>query len=62
MVPGQAWLFPGSSREVAMALVRINLGDDVLTAPDVSVEFGVRDRGSWLCEELVKAHNLVAKT
>lgn len=58
LVPGQVWVFPGSDAANAMVLVNANLGDDVLKSPDVSIEFGVRDRDSWICEELVKAHNL----
>ena len=58
VVPGQVWMFPGSSKDVALVLVTANLGDDVLRSPDVSVEYGVRDHGSWVCEETVKAHNL----
>lgn len=58
VVAGQVWVFPGSSAEVAMVLVRANLGDDVLRSPDVSVEFGVRDRDTWVREDLLKAHSL----
>jgi len=58
---GPKWLFPGSSPDVAMVLVRANLGPDVLDAPDVSVEFGERPPGgTWLCERLIKAHRLSA--
>lgn len=60
VVPGQVWVFPGSDRQVALVLVAANLGDDVLRDPTVSVEYGVRDRGAWVCDPdgVIKAHNL----
>lgn len=58
VVTGQVWVFPGSDADNAMVLVRANLEDDVLKAPDVSVEYGVKDRGTWTCERLLKAHSL----
>lgn len=60
---GPRWLFPGSSPEAAMALVRANLGPDVLDSPDVSVEFGERPPGGhWVCERTIKAHRVGTAT
>lgn len=58
VVPGQTWMFPGSDAQVGMILARMCLDDAVLKSPDVSIEYGERDRGTWLCEELLKAHSL----
>lgn len=58
VVEGQVWMFPGSDLKVALVLACANLPDDVMRSPDVSVEYGVRDRGTWVCEEVVKTHSL----